>query len=115
MKLINVFVLLVVVSSSAYCDEIFNLKLSASTLIIMDGLTTYNLGKHPTTYETNLILGRHPTNSDLAAYFSICAASVWLVKHLPYKYQKPVLYYVNSLQSSVVTFNMHSIGVGVSF
>ena len=41
-------------------------------LLVVDCLTTLDIKNHPDMYETNLILGPHPSDSKILVYFAIC-------------------------------------------
>lgn len=82
------------------------LYIVSNGLLVADWLTTHELVIHRDYHETNIILGRHPSQNDINVYFSfVLAANYLLYKTLPLDSKKSYLYAVILIETTVVGLN----------
>lgn len=69
---------------SADLEPAFDLALAA------DMLTTLDIRHHSGMYETNPVLGRHPSDAKVLAYFSACAGIHYVITDQMFKHNMPM-------------------------
>jgi hypothetical protein len=85
------------------------------TLNIIDWSQTRYISKHPEFYESNPILGRHPSISAVDTYFAAGTLLHIGVTHiLPSKY-RPYWQMITIMGSGACVINNNRIGVGLNF
>jgi hypothetical protein len=78
-----------------------------------DWLQTKEISRNPDHYETNIILGKHPGQNEIDAYFlGTAIAHTAISYYLPPKYRRIWQYVTLSFEMGVVG---HNIGAGVAF
>jgi len=83
-----------------------------STLAV-DAMQTIDIKNHPGMYETNPILGRHPSDDQVIAYFITTGYLHYqIAKHLDSKYRKIWQYMWISVEVGVINHNQ-AMGVGM--
>ena len=89
---------------------------SALAATLADWSQTRYIAKHPDQfYETNRVLGKHPTTGKVDAYFAgSIALSYFIADQLPSNYRKIFLGGITVVEISFVNHNK-SLGIGWSF
>lgn len=89
---------------------------AASTMTLLgDMMQTLDIKNHENSYETNIILGRHPSDAKVVGYFvSLAAVNMWLVPKLRPKYRKTLWIVVAVVQIAVMSQN-NKAGIGFKF
>lgn len=91
------------------------LQLSYTALHIADWGQTLDIENHPGHFETNPILGSHPTRGEINTYFASTLALHWLIARvLPQKWRNQFQLGTIALEFDVVTDN-RSAGIRVNF
>ena len=94
--------------------SVSQLQKSTTALLAADYAQTLEIAKHPDQFwEMNPILGRHPSEDRVHAYFLTWLAINWLVgDRLPERVSKPFYYTMLAVESWAVTNN---ISAGIRF
>ena len=69
-----------------------------------DAITTSQLTDHGN-YETNPILGKHPSDTKVGVYFSLTAIGALVVSHFNPDFRKPLLYSYGALNTGLAIHN----------
>lgn len=105
----------VAVSADEWRSEDTYRELAFQTLWLADYRQTREIATNPSYYETNEILGRDPTLSEVDRYFAIGAAVHAVISStLPRRYRSWWQYATIAVQAGYVGHNM-SIGLSVDF
>jgi len=92
--------------------EIHTELLFAGTLLL-DYSQTRDIKNHPGMYETNPILGKHPSDDKIATYFVLAGVGHYLVtKALPAEYRPAWQWGAIGLETLVI---LHNKQIGLSF
>lgn len=90
-------------------------EIAFAALMVLDYKTTLDIKNHPGIYETNPILGRHPSDGYIATYFVTAAALQFVVATLLPKQYQPYFQYVTiGLEVGAVSNNV-SMGLKFNF
>lgn len=85
------------------------------TTFYVDYLQTKDIKNHPGMYETNPILGAHPSNRRIGGYFVLAAAShSYIAYNLRPEWRRPFQYATIALQVAVILHNK-KIGLNYEF
>lgn len=89
---------------------------TSSTLLLVDMLQTLDIAENPDKYyETNPILGKHPSKEEVYTYFASALVLNYLAcKYLPDPWWKVQQGVVMAIQVGVIANNV-SLGIGFSF
>lgn len=117
--LLSALLLSLVCSPSLAVDKLSESDLMATGALLatyyVDYRQTMDIKRHPGMYETNLILGKHPSDDKVKHYFLAASIlSVGAVYVLPSEYRKVFLGSAITLQLVVIGRNKH-IGLHTKF
>lgn len=91
------------------------LAATSTAALAVDWGQTLDISNHPGLFETNPILGRHPTRAQINRYFASSIVGSLAVAHLlPSRFRTTWLSAVTMLEVSVSAHN-YQIGVGLNF
>ena len=91
------------------------LQLSYTALHIADWGQSLDIENHPNHFETNPVLGSHPTRGEINTYFATTLALHWLIaRALPQKWRNQFQLGTIALEFDVVSDN-RSAGIRVNF
>lgn len=103
----KILLLLLLVSSPLKADEILNLNIAATSLLVADWIQTRKIIKNKNAYETNYILGESPSRRAVNIYFSLTTITIIKTSYLlPDKYKKIFLISIISTQASYIKNNL---------
>lgn len=86
-----------------------------TALHLIDWRQTMDIPRHPEQYETNVVLGKHPSNSRIHLYFaSTLAAHYLIVEALPAEYRAAFQNVTIGVEAGMTQSNF-SLGLSASF
>jgi hypothetical protein len=103
------------IASSPWTPKQRAAEISFGVLLAADCLQTLDIRHHPGMYETNPVMGRHPSDLETVGYFAAAGLlQFWLTDSLPPWGRNLTLGVSNGLEAGVVAHNF-SIGLKLKF
>ena len=115
MRMIIVFMLFLSTAGADWSSGDTNRQLAFTALQMVDWAQTREIARNPDFYETNPILGKYPSSTEVDVYFAATTLGHYLVSQaLPSDYRKVWQYVWIGVQAGYVTHN-YQMGVRIDF
>ena len=115
MRIIVVFILFLSTSGADWSSGDTNRQLAFTALQLVDWAQTREIARNSDFYETNPILGKYPSSTEVDVYFAATTLGHYLVSRaLPSDYRKAWQYVWIGVQAGYVTHN-YQMGVRIRF